>query len=220
MPECLGEGPLTIHRDIHSARRHGCGPLQLSRPGPLQHRPRRTKTLGVSCVSFGAAGKAAVQFGLDERDDVDAVDQQGVPAIEEPRRIDLRPGHVHTAQHGAGQVGADEPGSAQVHVGEFCAPEVIGLTESCHGSTLPRLAQQRSSRRRCQVRLPNTACKLSNDSVHPLRCKVDDGFPVAWGSIGRADGSGAAGTAALRSGRWPGASHPFSEGPKRSIMAT
>ena len=57
---------------------------------------------GCLVAPVGATGKAAVEFGLDEWDHVDAVDAQGTLAIEEPRCVDVRPRHVDGAHHDAG----------------------------------------------------------------------------------------------------------------------
>jgi hypothetical protein len=47
------------------------------------------------------AGKAAVEFGLDEWDHVDAVDALEALAVKEPRCVDVRPLYIDATHHDA-----------------------------------------------------------------------------------------------------------------------
>jgi hypothetical protein len=67
-------------------------------------RPSRAQTIGIGGAPAGPAGKAAVGLRLDQWDHVNAVDAQEALAVEEPRRVDVRPPHVDRAHHDAGQV--------------------------------------------------------------------------------------------------------------------
>jgi hypothetical protein len=60
------------------------------------------QAIRISGAPVSAAGKAAVEFGLDERDDVHAVDAQEALAVEEPRGVDVSPLHIDGAHHDAG----------------------------------------------------------------------------------------------------------------------
>jgi len=82
-----------------------------------------------------AAGKSAVELGLDERDDVDAIDPQEALALGEPRSVDVRPLHIDGAHHDAGQVSPDEPGATQVRVDELRTLQVTGPGEGRHASS-------------------------------------------------------------------------------------
>ena len=102
-------------------------------PGRLEHGPGSTQALRIARAALLAPREAAVQLGLHERDDVDAVDHQGALAVEEPRSVDVRAAHVHRAHDGAGEVGPDEPGSAEVDVDERGARLVPCRVIGCHG---------------------------------------------------------------------------------------
>jgi hypothetical protein len=97
-------------------------------------RPRPHAAIRISGASLGAAGKAAVELGLDEWDHVDAVDAQEASAVEEPRCVDVRPLHIDATHHDARQVRADEPSASQVCVDELSSLQLVGLGESCHDS--------------------------------------------------------------------------------------
>ncbi len=135
-------------------------PLEGGRPGALQRGPVRTQAVRVLGAALGAAGKAAVELGLDERDHVDAVDAQEA-AVREPRRIDVRAVDVDLAHHDAGQVGVDEPGTPQADAAELRSPQVVGSGEGCHdfssfgpGPMVSRTAD------------------IGPDRLGPIRCEV------------------------------------------------
>ena len=89
---------------------------------PFERGPRRPQAVRVRGPALGAAGEPAVELGLDERDDVDAVDPEGARAVRQPRRVDVRALDVDPAHHDTGEVGLDEPGTAQVDAGELSRP--------------------------------------------------------------------------------------------------
>jgi hypothetical protein len=118
-----------------------------------------------------AAGKAAVEFGLDEWDHVDAVDAQEAVAVGEPRCVDVGPLELDSAHHDVGQVSPDEPGATQVRVDELRSLQVVGPSESCHdfslSSALLPLAQ--ASRRGEQRRnCPKRSAQLSRQQTTDL----------------------------------------------------
>ena len=84
----------------------------------------------------GAPRKAAVEFGLDEWDHVDAVDAQEALAVTEKRIIDIHAPRIDAAHHDAGQVSLDKPGATQVRADELRSLQIGGLGESCHDFSL------------------------------------------------------------------------------------
>jgi hypothetical protein len=85
VPQRLRERPLAAHRNVDRASRHRRDALERGRPGALERGPGRAQAIRIAGVPVGAAGKAAVEFSLDEWNHVDAVDVQGAVAVEEPR---------------------------------------------------------------------------------------------------------------------------------------
>ena len=136
MPQRLRERPLAGHRDVDRAGRHRRDALERGRPGALERGPGRAQAIRISGAPVGAAGEAAVELGLDERDHVDAVDAQEAVAVDEPRCVDVRPLHLDPAHHDAGQVSPDEPGATQVRADELRSLQVVGPGEGCHDSSL------------------------------------------------------------------------------------
>jgi hypothetical protein len=63
--------------------------------------PGRTQAIRISGAPIDAAGKAAVEFGLDDWDHVDAVDAQEALAVEEPRCVDVGPLYIDATHHDA-----------------------------------------------------------------------------------------------------------------------
>jgi hypothetical protein len=102
VPQRLRERPLAAYRNVDRASRHRRDALERGRPCALERGPGRAQAIRISGAPVGAAGKAAVEFGLDEWDHVDAVDAQEALAVEEPRCVDVRPLHVDRAHHDAG----------------------------------------------------------------------------------------------------------------------
>ena len=118
VPQRLRDRPLAVHRDIHAASRHRLDALEgpprsprsattprAGRPGPLARRSERPGKRRSSSAS--TSGTTSTPFT-----------QQPAALLQEPRRVDLRTGDVDAPEHGAAQVGPDEPGVAQVLVGE------------------------------------------------------------------------------------------------------
>ena len=89
-----------------------------------------------SLPPVGAAGKAAVEFALDEWDHVDAVDAQEALPVKEPWCVDVRPSHLDPAHHDAGQVSPDKPCATQVCIDELRSLQVVGPDERCHDFSL------------------------------------------------------------------------------------
>jgi len=100
VPQRLRERPLAAHRHVDRASRHRRDALERGRPCALERSPGRAQAIWICGAPVGAAGKAVVEFGLDEWDHVDAVDAQGL-AVREPRCVDVRPRHVDPAHHDA-----------------------------------------------------------------------------------------------------------------------
>ena len=50
----------------------------------------------------GATGETAVEFGVNERSHIDAVDAQGAFAIQEPRCVDVSSLHIDATHHDTG----------------------------------------------------------------------------------------------------------------------
>ena len=135
VPQRLRERPLTVHRHVDGPGGHRGDPVEGGRPRALQHGPRRAQAVRVGRASLRPTGEAAVQLGLDERDHVDPVDAE-VVGVGEPRRVDVRVGHLDPAHHDAGQVGLDEPRAPQVRADERRTLQVVGAGEGCHGALL------------------------------------------------------------------------------------
>src|SRR5688572_29129004 len=76
VPQRLRERPLAAHRNVDRANRHRCDALERRRPCALERGPGRTQAIRLSGTPVRPAGKAAVEFGLNEWDHVDAVDAQ------------------------------------------------------------------------------------------------------------------------------------------------
>jgi hypothetical protein len=83
------------------ANRHRRDALERRRPCALERGPGRTQAIRLSGTPVRAAGKAAVEFGLNEWDHVDAVDAQDALAFEEPRCVDVSPLYIDPAHHDA-----------------------------------------------------------------------------------------------------------------------
>ena len=90
---------------------------------------------GSAARRSAAAGKATVELLLDEGGDVDTVDVQAV-TVDEPRRVDVHPGHLDSAHHHAGQVGLHETRAAQVGADELGAVQLVGSGEGHHDDDL------------------------------------------------------------------------------------
>src|SRR5207342_2670234 len=99
-------------------------PLERGRPGALERCPGGAQAIRGSCAPVGAAGKASVELGLDEGDDVDAVDAQE-RALGEPWGGDVRLRHLDAAHHDTGQISAYEPGATQVRVDELRSLQLV-----------------------------------------------------------------------------------------------
>ena len=96
-------------------------------PQPFQDVPRRAEAVGVGRAHLGTIRVAAVEFGLHQGDDVDAVDrdvlEQAVQVhVDQERAADRGAGEVDVAEPGAGQVDLVEPGAGQVLAGEVSHP--------------------------------------------------------------------------------------------------
>ncbi len=66
-----------------------------------------------------SARPGSVELGVDQRRDVDPVDQQRPLALQQPRRVDLGTVDVDGAHHGTGQRAPDEAGTGQVLAAEL-----------------------------------------------------------------------------------------------------
>src|SRR5690606_21758434 len=77
--------------------------------------------------------ETAVELCVDQGDDIDPVDEQGTPALQQPRGVDLHPGDLAAAHDDLAQVTADEPRLAQRPVAKSPAPQLLGLV-AAHGS--------------------------------------------------------------------------------------
>jgi hypothetical protein len=65
--------------------------------------------LGICGGAQLTPGEAPVEFGVDQGQHVDAVDEQLAAAIEKPRRVDLQARDVAATDHHARQVAVVEP---------------------------------------------------------------------------------------------------------------
>jgi hypothetical protein len=141
-------------------------------------RPSRAQTIGIGGAPAGPAGKAAVGLRLDQWDHVHAVDAQEALAVEEPRRVDVRPPHVDRAHHDAGQVSPAEPGATQVHVDELRSLQVVRAGEGCHDFSFPsaratagaRESVQASARWHCPERPPRLSTMAWQT---PVLCRAE-----------------------------------------------
>ena len=128
----LRERPLTVHGLVHGAVRQVACPGDDVDPGSLEGRPRLAQTVRVVRASETASGEAAVELGVDIKEDVDAVDQEAPVALEDPRRVDVGRRDLDTAHHDAREIAADEAGAGQVGVGEPGVGEHVGTAERRH----------------------------------------------------------------------------------------
>jgi hypothetical protein len=126
MSERLRERPLALHRHVLRAGRQLRDALGRRRPRALDRGPGCPQSLRIPRAPIGAAGEAAVELILHVRDHVDAVDQQGAVAAEQPGSVDVRPRHVDLAHHGAGEVSPDEAGATEVRAEELRSLQVVG----------------------------------------------------------------------------------------------
>jgi hypothetical protein len=141
-------------------------------------RPSRAQTIGIGGAPAGPAGKAAVGLRLDQWDHVHAVDAQEALAVEEPRRVDVRPPHVDRAHHDAGQFSPAEPGATRVHVGELRSLQVVRAGEGCYDFSFPsaratagaRESVQASARWHCPERQPRLSTMAWQT---PVLCRAE-----------------------------------------------
>ena len=136
MAQGLGEGPLAGDRGVHGAGRHTGRPLEGRGPGRRQRGPGGAEAFGVGGGAQFAPGEPAVQLGIDQGDDVDAVDEQAAAVLHEPRGVDLHAGHLAAADDDLAEVALDEPRTAQRAVSEGPTSERFGRSVS-HGMTVP-----------------------------------------------------------------------------------
>ena len=104
VPQRLRERPLAVHRDVDRAGRHRRDAVERRRPGALEHGPGRAQAVRIRRPPLGRPGKAAVEFGLDERDHVDAVDAEEAPPSEATvRRCPPRPPRPRASRRRTGR---------------------------------------------------------------------------------------------------------------------
>jgi hypothetical protein len=148
----LGEGPLAGDRGVDGAGRHtGCA-LERGRPGGFERRPGGAQPPRVGGRAQLAAGEAAAELSIDQRDDVDAVDEQAAAVFQEPRGVDLHAGDLAAADDDLAEVALDEPRRAQRAVGEGLTSESLGRSVS-HGMTVPWCADSGAT-----IRAQNCRC--------------------------------------------------------------
>ena len=145
MAERLGEGPFARNAGVHRALRHRArtgnrvGPRALDR-GPCV--PQRGRITGRSQLT---SGELAVQLGVHERRDVDAVDHQARITLEQPRRVQLHAGDLAAADDHLAEVATDEAGRSQRPVDE--GPMVQRFGDGlCHATSLASAADTASVR--------------------------------------------------------------------------
>jgi hypothetical protein len=117
-------------------------------PQPLEHRPRLAEAVGGIGAHLHPLGHAPVELGLDERDDIDAVDHQiaelaidvdveqfdaAHPYVLQPDEAKLRPGEVNVADEGVVEVDLVEGGTPQAHPLEARPVQVL-LAKLGHGT--------------------------------------------------------------------------------------
>ena len=169
VPQRLRERPLAVHRHVDRAGRHRRDPLERGRPGALERGPGRAQAVRIFGAPVRAAGKPAVEFGLDEGDHVDAVDAQGAVAVEQPRRVDVRARDLDAAHDDAGQVGPDEPCATQVRVDELRSLQFVGPGEGCHRFSLSNAPGGAVDAHRAgtATRVPVPATSVGREGLEP-----------------------------------------------------
>ncbi len=122
----LGETPLAVDGDVlePSGGRHDLGPRLLDRD------PSCAEAVGSGRGLELAAGEAAVELGLYERDHVNTVDPQG--SLVKVGVVDLHRGDIRSANDSARQEAAGEPGAGEILVDELHVEIVARLSDASH----------------------------------------------------------------------------------------
>ena len=131
MAQRLDEGPLIVYPLVQQFRSHPAGPRHGLLPQPLEDVPGLAVPVGIGRAHPGAVRIAAVEFGLDQRHDVDVVDPD---VLDLAADVDVH--QERAANHGAGQVDVVEQGSGQVDHLEPGAGQVLA-SEVSHRASLP-----------------------------------------------------------------------------------
>ena len=136
----LDKRPLAVDPPVQQFRVQIAGPGHGLLPQRLQYVPGFAVSGGVGRAHLGPAGVAAVEFGLHQRRDVDAVDPEVLdlaadvdvhqvrPADRDSGQVDQAEacaGEVDVVEVGTGQVDVLEPGAGQVLVGEISHPRRV-----------------------------------------------------------------------------------------------
>ena len=133
VPQRLRERPLAVHRHVDRAGRHRRDPLERGRPGALERGPGRAQAVRIAGAPVGAAGKAAVELGVDEAAITSTpLTSRKFPPSKSHGASMSAPRSSTRAHHDTGQVRLDEPGAAQVRADELRSLQFVGLGEGCH----------------------------------------------------------------------------------------
>jgi hypothetical protein len=131
VPQRLSERPLPVDRLVQQLRRQTARPGHRLVPEPVQGVPRLAEARRVRRAHLGPVGVAPVQFGVDQRPDIDAVDRH---VLDLAGDVDVA--QFDAAQHRLAQRDAEEPAPGQVDRPELRAAEVDAL-EPRTGQVVP-----------------------------------------------------------------------------------
>jgi hypothetical protein len=121
-------------------RREATGSINRTFPKPVQDCPRLSEPVGVYWAHFWPKGIATIQFGLDQRRDVHAIDHEVLDVT-----VDVDVNQIDTAHHHSTQVDASELGVRKVDGVKHCAVHFdlfetgtpkVGVLELGHPMTL------------------------------------------------------------------------------------
>jgi hypothetical protein len=131
----LREGPFAVDGRVERARWHRQSIVAGGLPCLLDGRPGRGETFWGLGIAQRAAGEPAIQLGVDQRHEVDTVDQQPAVTFQQPRGLDLHAGDLAAADDNVTEVATDEPRPAQAPVPGSGAssrrPVLPGRVASC-----------------------------------------------------------------------------------------
>ena len=114
MAQRLDERPLALDPFVRAAREPCPGPgSTVSLPQPLEDGPRLAEPVGVGRPHLHPVGVAAVELGLHQRHDVDAVDPEVLDLA-----ADVHVDHLRAADHDPAEVHELEPRAGEVDVAE------------------------------------------------------------------------------------------------------
>jgi len=137
VPKGLNERPLIVDATVELSLGERTSSCDGTLPQPFQDRPRLAESVGVVGAHLRPLGHAAVQFGVDQRRDIDAVHDHILQLaadldVHQLNTAHPRPGEQRTADPHPAEVYPAEGRVAQAYVLEALSGQVL-LTELSHG---------------------------------------------------------------------------------------